>query len=177
MTYRNLLYFKISVYALVIALVAVLDATVISTLPYGLFRLHLLPLALVFVVLLSNLRVAAWWALLGGLVLELFSFRTFGMYLGMTWLVLVLIAFLFEKVMTNRSLYSVALISASVIVVYDGLFLLFDYWSGVILLPAGTLFYSFAWSLLVNVIASIIAFNIFHVISRRLRPVFLNTKR
>lgn len=176
MPYRNFFYLKISLYALGIALVAVLDATVISTLPYGLFRLHLLPLALVFVVLLSNLRVAAWWALLGGLVLELFSFRTFGMYLGMTWVTLALIAFLFEKVMTNRSLYSVALISAAVTILYDGLFLLFDYWSGVIVSPASNLFYSFIWSLAVNIFASIVAFNIFHVLSRRLRPVFLSSK-
>ena len=166
-------YLKIFIYGLAIALVAVLDATVVSTLPFGLYRLHLLPLALVFVVLLSNLRVAAWWALLGGLVLELFSFRFFGMYLMLSWISLGVIALLFEKVMTNRSLYSVALVSALVTFVYDILFLVADYVNGVVLQSFANLLLSLMWSLIINVVAAIIIFNISHIVSRRLRPVFL----
>ncbi len=176
MQVNSFVYIKIVVYALVITLVAVLDATVISTLPFGLFRIHLLPLALVFVVLLSNIRVAAWWALLGGLVLELFSFRRFGMYLALSWVSLALIAFLFEKLVTNRSLYSVALISGAVTVMYDVLFLLFDYWNGAIFRSFSQLALSFLFSLCINIVVAGIIFYISNFATRRLRPVFLSNR-
>ncbi len=173
MQITTLFYIKLLGYALIIAFVAVLDATVISTLPYGLFRIHLLPLTLVFVVLLSNIRVAAWWALLGGLVLELFSFRSFGMYLALSWVSLAVIAFLFEKVVTNRSLYSVALISGAVTIIFDILFLVFDYWNGIVFRPFSQLALSFIFSLGINIAVAIAIFYISNFATRRLRPVFL----
>ena len=158
---------------LAIVIVAFIDTVFVGSLPFGLHRLHLLPLALIFVLLLTNIRLAAWWALVGGLVLELFSFRWFGSYLILLFVILIIIQVLFEKVITNRSIYSIIIISAVVTIVWDLTFLIIDY--QIEATP-------FNWledikimllSLVVNIVAASLTFYIINAFSRRFRPVFL----
>jgi hypothetical protein len=156
-----------------IGAVAFLDAVFVGSLPFGLHRLHLLPLALIFVLLLSNIRLAAWWALIGGLVLEVFSFRFFGSYLIILFITLIIIQLMFEKVITNRSIYSIVIISAVVTVVWDLAFLLIDYQAGVLAFGWLESFKIMLLSLIVNIIAASLAFYIINAVSRRFRPVFL----
>lgn len=156
-----------------ILVVSFLDATFIGSLPFGLHRLHLLPLALIFVLLLSNIRLAAWWALVGGLVLEVFSFRFFGTYLILLFIILIIIQVLFEKVITNRSIYSIIIISAIVTIVWDLVFLLIDYQAGFVVVTWLDSFRIISLSLAVNIIAASLVFYIINAFSRRFRPVFL----
>jgi len=166
--YRNI--FAILIGILVVAL---LDTVFIGALPFGLHSLHLLPLALIFVLLLSNIRLAAWWALLGGLFLELFSFRFFGSYLIMLFIVLIIIHLMFERVLTNRSIYSTIIISAVVTLVWDLMFLLLDYQTGSVFLGWLESSKIIAISLVVNIVAASLIFYIINAVSRRFRPVFL----
>lgn len=156
-----------------IVIVAFLDAVFVGALPIGLHRLHLLPLALIFILLLANIRLAAWWALVGGLVLELFSFYFFGTYLVMLFIVLLIIQLMFEKVITNRSIYSIIIISATVTFVWDIIFLLINYQSQIVLSNWSSNIKTLIFSLLVNIIAASLTFYIINSVSRRLRPVFL----
>jgi rod shape-determining protein MreD len=156
-----------------IILAALADIVFVGSLPLSLHSLHLVVLGIVFAALLANIRAAAWWALLGGLMFEIFSFRFFGSHLIILFLVLGLVYFLFERVMTNRSVYSLLMIAIGATILYDGLFLLFDYWSGVRLLPPSSLFKALGLSLVVNAVAAIFIFYISNLATRRLRPVFL----
>lgn len=156
-----------------ILVITLADIVFVGSLPFALHSFHLIVLGMVFAALLGNIRVAAWWALIGGLMFEIFSFRFFGSHLIVLFLVLGLIYFLFERVVTNRSVYSVLIIALGATVLYDCLFLLFDYWSGVTLLPPSSLFKALGFSLLANGLAAVFIFYISNFATRRLRPVFL----
>lgn len=158
-------------------LVAFLDAAFIGSLPFGLHRLHLLPLALIFVLLLSNIRLAAWWALSGGLVLELFSFRWFGSYLIIIFIILIVIQVLLEKVVTNRSIYSIIIISTIIIFIWDLAFLLIDYFANVAISGWLNNIRVICFSLIVNIIIASITFYIINAVSRRFKPVFLSFRK
>lgn len=166
--YRHFLVSLIAIIA-----VAFIDAVFIGSLPFGLHRLHLLPLALIFVLLLSNIRLASWWALIGGLVLEVYSFRFFGSYLILLFIILIIIQVLFEKVITNRSIYSIIIISAIVTVIWDLACLVIDYQAGFMLMDWLSALRIMSLSLVVNIIAASLTFYIINAFSRRFRPVFL----
>ncbi|MCX6792849.1 MAG: hypothetical protein NTY12_02390 [Candidatus Falkowbacteria bacterium] len=170
--YRHFLTSLIAIVA-----VAFLDAVFVGSLPFGLHRLHLLPLALIFVLLLSNIRLASWWALVGGLVLELFSFRFFGSYLIILFIVLAIIQFMFEKVITNRSIYSIVIISAVVTVVWDLFFLVVDYQTEIIAYGGLEIIKIMILSLIANILAASLTFYTINAFSRRFRPVFLSFRK
>jgi cell shape-determining protein MreD len=171
------MYKNIIANVLAIALIGVIEVCLFGSLPFGLWRLHLLPLLLIFIFLFTNIRVAAWWALGGGLVLELFSFYHFGTYIVLLWLVLAIIYFLFEKVMTDRSVFSVVTVAAVITLVCDLFRLLLDYNAAQVTAPFSSLLERLVLSLVVNVVAAIIIFYISNLASRRLRPVFLTINR
>jgi len=162
--------------ALAIIVASLIDVVFVGSLPYGFHSLHLVVLGIVFASLLTNIRVAAWWALLGGIGLELFSFRFFGSHLIALFLVILLVFFLFEKVVTNRSVYSLLISALAATALYDLIFLLFDYWSGVDLRPVGGLFRSFGISLACNGVVAMVLFYVLNFATRRLRPVFLSSR-
>ncbi len=162
--------------AIAIIFAGLVDVVFVGSLPYGFHSLHIVVLGIVFASLLTNVRVAAWWALGGGLILELFSFRFFGSHLIALFLVLLLVFFLFEKVVTNRSVYSLFISVLAATALYDLIFLLFDYWSGVELLPGLDLLKAFGISLACNGVIALAMFYIFNLATRRLRPVFLSSK-
>jgi len=167
------MYKSIFANAAAIIVVALLDAVFVRSLPFALFHLHIFFLAIVFVLLFSNLRLAAWWTLGGALVLEVFSFSFFGSYLIIAFFVLLVAHFLFEKVMTNRSVFSVMVVTASVTVLADLLFLALDFWSTRVIQGFGYLSVAFIESIVVNVIAAIVFFYVANTATRRLKPVFL----
>lgn len=161
--------------ALTICLLAILDIAFVNQLPFGLDRLHLLPLALVFVYLLSNSKLTAMWTVIGGLILETFSFGVFGFHLLGLALGLLCISFLFERVITNHSLYSITLVGMVTVLLYDAsqhFKVSFEgspwQWSEFIQQELLTLLYSG--------ILCLIAFYVINMITRRLRPVFLAKK-
>ncbi len=167
------MYFRNIGHILLIVLISILDITLVSELPWGLARISLLPVMLVFVFLLGNLRLAAWWVLIGGFMLELFNFGMYGFYYIGLLCSLVVINILFERVMTNRSLYSISVVTASSLLTYD-----------LVLLAKHTLENNHLVSLRMfvteeltsvgfGVIIALIFFYILNIVTRRLRPVFL----
>jgi len=171
MMYRNIIINGLAMIAL-----AVIDSTLMGSLPFGLYRFHLFPIALVFVLLLSNLRVASWWVLGGGLVLEIFSFRPFGAYLFLLFFTLVVIEFLLDKFITNRSVYSIIIITVVVTLIWDIAFFISDYRAGIASFSFNYWIRVIPWSLVINIIGAGIIFYIINALSKRLRPVFLSFK-
>lgn len=170
------MYKNIIINGLAIIALAIIDSTLMGSLPFGLYRFHLFPIALVFVLLLSNLRVAAWWTLGGGLILEIFSFRPFGAYIFLLFFTLAIIEFLLNKFITNRSIYSIVIITVVVTLIWDIAFFISDFRLGL------TSFSQTYWlkvlplSLAINIIGAGIIFYIINSLSKRLRPVFLSFK-
>ncbi len=167
------MYGKAVSYGILIILVALLDIGFISSLPFGLHRIHALPIAVVFAILLSNVRGGAWWVLGGGLILEAFSFHSYGWYFLALFCVLGVASFLFEKVFTNRSLYSVSSVIAAAIFVYDLVLLVRDYSIAEPVRFSLGLLGNEVFGILLNIILSLALFYLFNLASRRLRPVFL----
>ena len=166
------MYVKIVVNIILISLVTLFDIGFISQLPYGISRLSLLPVLILFIFLLGNIRWAAWWVIVGGFILELYNFGLYGFHFLGLLLALVVIVILFERVMTNRSLYSVSVVGAAATLSYDLVLFFKSYlennnnsWLLFLKLEIVNVLYGIAVALLL--------FYLLNLVSRRLRPVFL----
>lgn len=167
------MYTKVIAYIVCIIGVTLLDIGGISGLPFGLHRLHLLPLAIVFAVLLGNIRGGAWWVLGGGLLMEAFGFNSYGWYFLALFIVLGIVYFLFEKVFTNRSLYSVSAVAVCAVLAYDLVMLVRDYTAAVPVQMSWAAVGNEIIGLALNVVLAIALFYLSNAATRRLRPVFL----
>lgn len=166
------MYLKIVANIICISLVTLFDVAFISQLPYGISRLSLLPVLIIFIFLLGNVRWAAWWVIVGGFILELYNFGLYGFHFLGLLLALVVIVILFERVMTNRSLYSVSVVGAAATFSYDLVLFFKSYlenknnsWLIFLKLEVVNVLYGIAFALLL--------FYLLNLVSRRLRPVFL----
>lgn len=168
------MYTKIISHLILIIIIALIDIAFMSRLPLGLHRVHLFPVMLLFVFLLGNIRYSAWWVIGGSYFLELFSFGVYGLhFLGLS-LALGAIYILFEQVMTNRSLYSIAVVSGVSVFLYNSSLFLEMYignqqrsisWPAFFTEQGVTIVYSIA-------IATVL-FYLINAATKRLRPVFL----
>jgi hypothetical protein len=120
--------------------------------------------------------LAAWWAIGGGLVLECFSFENFGWLLLAALLVLFVIYLLFEKVITNRSLYSVCAVTAAAVVTFDATILFRDYLNN----SLNPIFWTSVLGQLIGIayaiVTALIVFYISNAFSHRLHPAFLSKR-
>ncbi len=170
------MYFKIGINILLIIFVSLLDIAFVSQLPFGLHRLHLLPIALIFVFLLGNIRVAAWWAIGGGLLVEFFSFGAFGWKIAGLITALAIIYILFEKVITNRSLYSVSAVTAAAVLSYDLILLWQDYSSGLLAVPFMQAIIGQLLGIVYTIVFALLVFYLTNTSSHRLHPAFLSKR-
>ena len=165
---------KIIGHLVLIILIALLDIAFMSRLPLGLNQVHLFPIILVFIFLLGNIRYSAWWVLGGSYMLELFSFGVYGLhFLGLI-LALGAIYILFERVMTNRSLYSIAAVSGISVLLYNSSLFLELYFNNQqrdISWPK--FFTEQGVIILYSIVIAIILFYLINAATKRLRPVFL----
>lgn len=149
----------------VITLFAV-QLALVKTLPGGDY-FYLSLTVLVFIVVLFGLEVALFWWLSIGFLTDLFSFNFFGFYTLLMLVVLLLINFLYNSVLTNRSLYAFLLLTVAATLLYD---------------LSSYLAFSLPWQNFVgqeikrlgaNLLLTIIIFYGITLLSHRLRPVFL----
>lgn len=149
----------------VITLFAV-QLALVKTLPGGDY-FYLSLTVLVFIVVLFGLDTALFWWLSIGFLTDLFSFNFFGFYTLLMLVVLLLINFLYNSVLTNRSLYAFLLLTVAATLLYD---------------LSSYLAFSLPWQNFVgqeikrlgaNLLLTIIIFYGITLLSHRLRPVFL----
>lgn len=159
---------------IIILIVVLIDIGFMNRLPLGLHQVQLFPIILVFVYLLGNIRYSAWWVLIGSYLFELFTFGIYGFHFFGLLLALCSIYVLFERVMTNRSLYSIAVVSGASVLLFNTNYLLEAYFSNNLSTISWQKYLSEQGLIIVySMVIAIILFYIFNAVTKRLRPVFL----
>lgn len=177
------LYFKIILFAATIILLSAVQLSIIKALPYPLAALNLFVVSLVFILLLAGWRSALWWSFGLGLVLDLYSFAPFGINLLSLAITLFAVNFLLTNFLTNRSLYTVVILSGAAYLVYEitvfVLYLSLAFWADDHLPQVFDLnfFSSQLFGLLLNLLVTILLFYFLNFISRRYLPFFLIRKK
>jgi cell shape-determining protein MreD len=167
-------YIKVISHLILIIIIALIDIAFMSRLPLGLHRVHLFPIMLLFVFLLGNIRYSAWWVIGGSYFLELFSFGVYGLHFLGLGLALGAIYILFEQVMTNRSLYSIAVVSGVSVFLYNSsLFLEIYIGNQQRSISWPTFFTEQGVTILYSIAIATVLFYLINAATKRLRPVFL----
>jgi len=171
--------YRLLIFNVLAALILVfIQQGLLTGLPFGLASLNLPLVALIFILVFTDLKTAFYWAVGLGFLLDLFTFYPFGAHLLSFSLTLLVVFLLLEKFFTNRSLYSfLALITAAS--VFYQLFLLItagliNLFTGAAGVDLGINFWLFAGRELVfNLTAAIAIYYFQNFLSNRLKPVFL----
>lgn len=161
-------------------LAALLQLSFIFPLATSLTYFNLVLLLLLLVLFFFDLSWAVIIALSTGLILDFFSFYFFGLHILSLLFTLAIAERLLSSWLTNRSLYSLLLLIAGSILIYNlfrsslvylsaldqELALAFglDFWQGL------------AWQIWWGVIAGLLFFIVAGALMRRLKPVFLDNK-
>lgn len=169
---------KILINLLLIVLLALVQISFISSLPKVASGLNLILIILIFLLIITNFKLALIWAVSLGYLLDLFSFYPFGIYLVSLSLTIVIAHFLLANFFTNRSLYSFLALVASATISYEilinGIIYIINLISNHQLTNLGYHLWQIkCWELGSNLLVTIFLFYLISFISHRLRPVFL----
>ena len=159
---------------------ALVQFSFLSALPDPFRQFNLVLIYLVFILFFLDLRVALISALVAGGCFDLLSFHFFGFYLALFLISLLFAQWVLQNWLTNRSFYTLLALMVGLTVFYNLLtaiilalisanastFFLFEayFWR--------TLGYQSLWSFL----AAVILFNLATLVSRRIKPFFLEKK-
>ena len=142
----------------------------VEALPFGGY-LCLSLVVLVFIVVLFDMETAIFWFLTNGFLLDLFSFKLFGFHTVLMLVILSVVYFLLNNILTNRSLYAYLLLVAGTILLYDlAGYIVFG-------LPWNNFFILEVKKIGANFLLTTLIFYSIGVLSTRLRPVFLIRSR
>lgn len=181
-SYYTYMYSKITINFFLILLFAMVQISFIAGLPAGLNNFNLVLVVLVFILILTDLNLAAWWAIGLGFFLDIFSFSAFGINLLCLSATAVIAYFLLNNFFTNRSLYSIAAL-VSLSTVFHEVFLALSLFleNFFLKLDANSVFNAAFWSsklsqLILNLIFSFVLFYLINFVSRKFKPAFLTKK-
>ncbi len=113
------MYSKIIFNILFLFLAVLFQIFFVNNLPYGLSKLNLILIILIFILSLANFEYAFWWALGVGFLLDVYSFHLFGTYLLAIIFSIIVANFLLINFFTNRSLYSFLMLSFLFLLIYE----------------------------------------------------------
>lgn len=99
-------YFKIVLYFVLALGLVLFQFSVLNSWPGFWGRLNLILLAAIWLLIFYNLKTAGYFSLALGLIMDIFSFYPFGLYSLSLILVLLLANFIWQNLLTNRSIYS-----------------------------------------------------------------------
>lgn len=149
-----------------------------SALPYPINNFNLLLSLIIFTTVVLNFELALWYALGAGILIEMFSVYPYGVILISFFITAVLINWLFQHFFTNRSLYSLMVLSVIGIFFYNLLLLILNYSLYFLKLNIIDIefnrfyFYHFLWQLGLNLALLVAAFFIFNFIKRKFKLTF-----
>lgn len=171
--------FKILLHSLAIIVLAIIQSAGVSAFTGWLNDLQVFILAALLFLAVDKANLAFIYALGGGVALGFFSGLPFGLHLlalaGAVWTVYLV----FENVITNRSLYSFALLALMANAVYKAF--LYGFWYSLSWLNVDTalpLVDSRFWtlelkSLLLNLLITALAYQVLSFIGKKYQPAFL----
>ncbi len=165
--------------AIILALALVcFQLGLIDQLGYGLSWLNLPLVSLVFALNAFSLNAAWFWLLAIGLPLEYLSFHPFGLMIGLLAVILLVDQLLLKHWLTDRSAYTLLILTAVSVLLYE-----LGFWLGDYLLTGGYLtILDLSWNIILPKVganfllaAGLLIFN--NALNHRFRPVFLEQHR
>ena len=170
------MYLRILLHFISLCLLVIIQLAILPHLPWSLSYLNIIIVALIFSLVFLDFNWSAGWWLTVGWLLGLFSFSNF-----INWIIIMTVIFLFSywlliNFFTNRSLYSLLLLTGIALIINDlglyGLNYLTAKIQGSSILALDSSFWLLELQrLTVNLILVIVLFYIFNIISYRFRPV------
>lgn len=162
-----------------LATLGIIQVSFLTTWPSPVSNLNLILSLVVFLAIILDYSRALWWALGGGLFLELYSGSIFGSITVSMLVTLIIINFLFTNFFTNRSFYSLMILGFAATIVYNLIFSLIT----LILAVVGTevsfnnlsLVSQYFWQPIFNLIVLGIIFVTYYFSTGRLKNIFLFT--
>ncbi len=165
-----------------IIILSVVQISLISALPLGLSHINILVVVIVFILGLRGERLALYWALGAGLIMDIYSFSLFGANILSLFLVVYLANLLLDYFFTDRSLYSFLAITFFATLSLDLFNFIFNYAASFFI--SREVVFNFGYQfffkkLLIFLQNTLVVFPIFfgvNFVTDHLRPVFLIKK-
>lgn len=171
---------QISVLVFILSALTWLQFSLISALPDPYRQFNLVLIVLIFTLFFLDFRLALISALITGFWLDVLSFHFFGFYLIIFFLILLLAEWILKNWLTNRSFYTLLALAAGLTFLYNILaatvLYLFSAEYTTFFLFKSSFWTIVAYQCLWSLGAALIFFNLAAVISKRIKPVFLEKK-
>lgn len=160
-----------------IVFLGIIQVSFLTTWPQPVSNLNLILSLVIFLTISSYFRQGLWWAFFGGLFLELFSFKIFGLTTLGLLLTAIIINFLFNNFFTNYSFYSLTILGLIGTLSYN----LLTFLGGMVFnlfgldglaLKAATFFHYLTWQLILNLVILYVIFFTVHFLKSKLRINF-----
>lgn len=159
---------------------SLLQFSFISALPDPFRQFNLILIMLIFTLFFLNFQIALIAALVAGFWLDVMSFNFFGFYILIFFLVILLAQWVLKDWLTNRSFYSLlAIMTGSTIFynIFTGLIsYLFSADYATFFLIRRNFWLIVAYQSLWSFLSSLILFNLATMVSKRVKPFFLEKK-
>lgn len=171
---------QILILIVVILAIVLIQYSFISALPSPWRQFNLILVHLIFILFFLDFRISLLAAFIAGLFLDFLSFNFFSFYLILFLATLLLVQWILKNWLTNRSLYTLLVLMLSATIFYNIVAATLTYFlsanSTIFFLSQAsfwlTLIYQTMWSFLF----SLILFNLAAVVSKRIKPFFLERK-
>ncbi|MFH1822665.1 MAG: hypothetical protein ABH830_03110 [Patescibacteria group bacterium] len=173
------MYAKFFINLFFLIILIIIQLAFINGLPGWFNKLNLVLIILIYILSFKDLKIAIFWTIGAGFLLDAYSFLPFGFYVISLFLSILLADFLLINFFTNRSLYSFLAITFFSLILYEIILnLLIIIWQFFISKVAFFLFLKEFWlnlsiRLLINLIFVFILFYLINFVSLKLKPVFL----
>jgi len=177
------MYSKIIINIFLIISLYIVQVSFISGLPTFFRHLNLVIVVLIFILGLTNFKLALWWSMGIGILFDIYSFAPFGIYLISLLATVLLANFLLSNFFTNRSLYSFLALTFFAYLGYEFFIYFFNYFThffthqDFVLNLGKNLWLNELSQLIVNLFVVLIVFYLLGFVSSRLKPVFLIRRR
>lgn len=177
------MYYKLIIHAIILLLCFWFQRSFLEVLPGWFSDTNFILVILAYVLLVTDMKKALWWAIGFGIISDVFYFLPFGHYLAIFIIILCLMDFLLSNLLTDRSLYSiVALVLVSTLAFEAVNFTAMRFYA--LFSPSEsaaavslTYLSSLLSGLVMNGAATAGIFYIFNQATQSFKPVFINKKR
>ncbi|NLZ74777.1 rod shape-determining protein MreD [Candidatus Falkowbacteria bacterium] len=171
---------QILILIIITSFLALLQFSFISSLPSPFCQINLLLIVLIFTLFFLDFRTALISALIAGFWLDLMSFSFFGLYLIVFFICLFFAEWILKNLLTNRSFYSLLAIMTGITFFYNflvaTLFYIFSAEKLVFFLWQKSFWLTTAYQCLWSLLSAVILFNLAVLVSKRIKPFFLDKK-
>lgn len=161
-----------------IIILGIIQVSFLTTWPLPISSLNLILSLVIFLTVIVNYQKGLWWAVGGGLFLELYTSLPFGIVISSLFLVALAINFLFNNFFTNRSLYSLLILGFIATIFYNLMVTVLKLIAAVfgfnIAISGFSFRLQFIWQPFLNLLVLTIIFFAYYIFTGRLRNMFLS---